>query len=140
MNPPNYYLILGGIASLLIALLHVTLAIRPQIWSYFGAGELTQMHENGSPFTVLVSIGLALMFAIWGTYALSGAGVINPLPLLQTVLIVIGGIYILRSLMLPSEIAEVFKTGHSFRFVIMSVGCLIVGLLHLYGILGQQHH
>jgi hypothetical protein len=133
MNPPNYHLILGGAASLLIALLHIVLAIRPQIWSYFGADELAQMHQNGSPFTVFVSIGLALMFAAWGVYALSGAGLIKPLPLLKAILITIGIIYILRGLMLPSEIIEVLRAGHSFRFVIMSTGCLAIGILHLVG-------
>lgn len=138
MNPPHYYLILGGLASLLIAILHLALAIRPQLWSYFGAAELTQMHASGSPFPVLVSTGLALMFAAWGVYALSGAGVIEPLPLLRTVLVTVGVIYILRSLMLPSEIVQVLKTGHSFRFVFMSLGCLGIGLLHLAGIFSRS--
>jgi hypothetical protein len=138
MNSLNNYLLLGGIASLLIALLHVILAIRPKIWRYFGAAELTQMHQNGSPFTVLVSIGLALMFLAWGLYALSGAGVIRSLPWLKAILITIGIVYILRGLMLPSEVLELLKTGHSFRFVVMSTGCLIIGSLHLMGSLARS--
>lgn len=133
MNTPNYFLILGGTASLLIALLHVILAIWPQIYSYFNAAELAQMYANGSSFPVFVSIGLALMFAGWGIYALSGAGIIRPLPLLKAVLITIGIIYILRGLMLPSEAIKVLKTRHSFRFIIMSTGCLAIGTLHLWG-------
>jgi putative oxidoreductase len=83
-------LLLGGVASFLILFLHLALALRPQWYRYFGADELAQMHEQGSRFTMLVTLGLALMFALWGAYALAGAGVIGQLPLLRTVLIAIG--------------------------------------------------
>lgn len=96
-----------------------------------------QLHEQGSPFTVLVTLGLALMFAAWVAYALSGAGVIRPLPLLQAVLIVIGVIYILRSFMLPSELVAVLKSEQSFRFVAFSTGSLAAGLLYLVGTLAR---
>jgi len=56
-------------ASFLIALLHLALVFKPQWYRYFGADELVQMHEKGSLFTVLVTLGLALMFAAWGAYA-----------------------------------------------------------------------
>jgi len=90
-----------------------------------------QLHEQGSPFTVLVTIGLALMFAAWGAYALSGAGVIRRLPLLQTVLIAIGVIYVLRGLLLPSDLVKVLQSGYPFRFVVFSTGSLAIGLLYL---------
>ncbi len=104
MDISRYCLTLGSIASFLIALLHLALVFKPQWYRHFGADELVQMHEKGSPFTVLVTLGLALMFAVWGAYALSGAGVIRQLPLLRISLIAIGAIYTLRGLMLPSEL------------------------------------
>jgi hypothetical protein len=58
------------------------------------------------------------MFAAWGAYALSGAGVIRQLPLLRAMLITIGVIYILRSLLLPSELVKVLQSGYPFRFVV----------------------
>ena len=131
MNLPNYCLILGGVASFLIAVLHLALVFKPQWYRHFGADELVQLHEQGSPFTVLVTIGLALMFAAWGAYALSGAGVIRRLPLLQTVLIAIGVIYVLRGLLLPSELVKVLQSGYPFRFVVFSTGSLAIGLLYL---------
>jgi hypothetical protein len=137
MDKSGYCLILGGVASLLIALLHLALALRPQWYRTFGADELAQLHEQGSPFTVLVTLGLALMFAAWGVYGLSGAGLIGPLPLLRTSLIAIGIIYILRSLMLPSELVKVLTGGHSFRFVVFSTGSLAAGLLYLVGTLAR---
>lgn len=131
-------LVLGGIASFLIAALHLALVLKPQWYRYFGADELVQLHEQGSRFTVLVTFGLALMFAAWGAYALSGAGMIGQLPLLRILLIVIGVIYILRSLMLPSELFQVLRSGHSLRFVVFSTGSLAIGLLYLVGMLVRQ--
>lgn len=135
MNMPRFCLLLGGVASFLIVVLHLALALMPQWYRYFGADELAQLHEEGSLFTVLVTLGLALMFAAWAVYALSGAGVIGRLPWLRAVLIAVGGIYILRSLMLPSELIKVLLSGYPFRFVVFSTGSLAAGLLHLVGTL-----
>jgi putative oxidoreductase len=79
MNLSSSCLLLGGVASFLILLLHLALALRPQRYRHFGADELAQMHEQGSRFTVLTTLGLALLFAVWGIYGLSGAGVIGQL-------------------------------------------------------------
>jgi hypothetical protein len=133
----NYSLIIGSIASFFITLLHLVLAIQPKLYRYFNAAELAEMHAKGSPFTVLVTIGLAVMFVIWGAYGLSGAGLIRQLPLLRTVLVSIGVIYILRSLMLPSEILKVLQSGYPFRFIVLSTGSFAFGLSYLYGSLAQ---
>jgi putative oxidoreductase len=137
MNPSSSCLVLGGVASLLIVLLHLALAVRPQWYRHFGADELAQMHEQGSRFTVPVTLGLALIFAVWGIYALSGAGMIEQLPLLRAVLIAIGVLYVLRSLMLPSELFKVLLRGYPMRFVVFSTSSLAVGLLHLIGTLAR---
>ena len=137
MNLAKTCLLFGGLASLLITGLHLALALRPQWYRCFGAEELAQLHKQGSPFTVLVTVGLTLMFAAWGAYALSGAGVLGRLPLLRIMLIVIGAIYILRSLMLPSELVKAIISGQSFRFVLFSASSLVAGLLYLVGTLAQ---
>lgn len=124
----------GGVCSLLIALLHLVLATRPQLYRYFGAAELAQLHEQGSPFTVLVTIGMALMFASWGLYGLSGGGIIRPLPWLRGALITIGVIYVLRGLMLAPDILKAIQGGNPPRFIVLSTASLIIGLLHLYGV------
>lgn len=139
MSIPKSCLLLGCVASLLITLLHLVLVFRPKWYLHFGADELVQLHEQGSRFTVLVTLGLALMFALWGAYALSGAGVIGQLPLLRAVLIAIGVIYILRSLMLPSELFKVLQSGYPFRFVFFSTGSLVAGLLYLVGTLARHN-
>ncbi|MEJ2737411.1 MAG: hypothetical protein P8189_28290 [Anaerolineae bacterium] len=137
MTLSSFCLLLGGVASLLIVLLHLALALRPRWYRHFGADELAQMHEQGSRFTVFATLGLALIFAVWGIYALSGAGVIGQLPLLRALLITIGVIYVLRSLMLPSELFNVLLRGYPFRFVVFSTGSLAAGLLHLIGTLAR---
>jgi hypothetical protein len=130
-------LLFGAAASFFIALLHLALALEPRWYCHFGADELARLHERGSRCTVLVTLGLALLFALWGAYALAGAEVIGPLPLLRTVLIIIGAIYVLRSLMLPSELSKVLMSGYPFRFVVFSTGSLAAGLLYLVGTLAQ---
>jgi len=117
--------------------LHLALVFKPQWYRCFGADELVQLHEQGSPFTVLVTSGLALMFAAWRAYALSGAGVIRQLPLLRTVLISVGVIYVLRGLLLPSELLKVLQSGYPVRFVVFSTGSLVTGLLYLVGSLAR---
>ena len=114
-------------------MLHVFLVFRPQAYHYFGAGELTELAEKGSPFTTLVTAGLVLMFAIWGVYALSGADVVKPLPLLRAVLIAIGVIYVLRGLFLPFELVQVIRGDQSLRFIVFSAISLAVGVLYLIG-------
>ena len=137
MNPAKLCLLLGGAASLSIVLLHLALALEPQWYRYFGAGEPVQLHEQGSPFTVLVALGLALMFAAWAVYAISGAGVIGQLPLWRAVLIAADVIYLLRSFMLPSELFKVLLKGYPIRFFVFSTGSLAVGLPYLAGTLAR---
>jgi hypothetical protein len=133
MTLSSSYLLLGGMASFLIVLLHLALALRPRWYRHFRADELAQLHERGSRFTVFVTLGLTSMFGLWGAYALSGAGVIGQLPLLRPVLIAIGVIYVLRSLILPSELFKVLLSGYPLRFVVFSTGSLVAGLIYLVG-------
>ncbi len=100
---------------------------------------MAQKAAEGSSGTTIATAALALMFAIWAVYAFSGAGLIGVLPLLRTVLIVIGLIYVLRSLFLLSEIRMVLNEGYPFRFVVFSMISLVTGLLYLIGTLRQQN-
>lgn len=136
MTLHSYSLVGAGLFSMLIALLHVYLAIRPEVYRYFGAVELVELYEQGSSFTVLVRVGLAAMFAVWGLYAISGGGLLSPFPWAKTVLLGIGIIYVLRGLMLPTDIIKSIGSAAPLRFIILSAGSLIIGLLHIYGTLG----
>ncbi len=73
-----------------IALLHlVIIVVGVPGYLYFGAAELAITASQGSPMPALVTFGLTLIFAGFGLYALSGAGVIRRLPLLTVGLIFI---------------------------------------------------
>lgn len=136
MNLSTVCFILGGIASLLLAALHLVLVFRPQGWRYFGADALTTLAEQGSRWIAPVTFALVVLFAVWGMYALAGAGVISPLPWLKTVLIVITIIYILRGLLLLSDLIKVIARTRSIRFAVFSMGSLVTGLLYLTGTVG----
>ncbi|MEW7292461.1 hypothetical protein [Aquimarina sp. 2304DJ70-9] len=129
-------LIVGSVLSFLIALLHIALAIRPKLYEYFGASKLSELTEQGSSFTIWVTLGLVIMFVVWGFYGLSGAGIIRQLPLMRITLIGIAIIYLLRALMLPSDIMKFVQHARPFRFIILSIGSLLTGLLYLIGTIG----
>jgi hypothetical protein len=141
MAKAEHYLIAGGVASGLISILHVVLALEPALYRYIGPGQgsaLAEMAEQGSSVTTIASVAIALVFAVWAIYAFSGAGLIGRLPLLRTALIAIGVIYVLRALFLPTEIRMVLAEGYPFRFVVFSSISLVTGLLYLIGVLKQR--
>ena len=67
MSKSNPYLIAGGVMSALISLLHVFLAVFPALYRFIGPDQsaLTEMATQGSSITMIVSVALALLFAIW---------------------------------------------------------------------------
>ncbi|OGN91210.1 MAG: hypothetical protein A2Y88_01545 [Chloroflexi bacterium RBG_13_48_10] len=141
MIKPKYSLIAGGVISALISILHIILAIKPELYSYIGPGQgsaMTQIAGEGSSLITIATITLALIFAIWALYAFSGAGLIRTLPLQRMALIAIGGIYILRGLFLPTEINMVLTQGYPFRFMVFSTVSLVAGLLYLIGVLRKK--
>jgi hypothetical protein len=137
MARTNRYLIAGGVMSALISLLHVILAVFPELYRFIGPDQsaLTEMASQGSGITTLVSVVLALLFAVWALYAFSGAGLIPPFPLLRFALILISVIYLLRAMFLPSEIGMVLNQGYPFRFIVFSAISLVAGLLYIIGML-----
>ena len=131
----NAWLAVGGVMSLGAALLHLAIIIGgPNWYHYFGAGEeVARMAAEGrwrpAIITGLVAIGLALC----GLSALSGAGLVPSLPLLDIVLCVVAGAYTLRGLAYP--VLKVMNSEASTPFFLWSsIICLIVGVVHLIGL------
>lgn len=137
MTKSNHWLIAGGVMSALISLLHVFLAVFPGLYRFIGPDQsaLTEIAVQGSSITTVLSVALALLFAVWALYAFSGAGLIPPFPLLRIALIAISVIYLLRALFLLSEIDMVLNQGYPFRFIVFSTVSLVAGLLYLFGLL-----
>src|SRR5574339_231220 len=89
MTKSNHWLIAGGVMSALISLLHVFLAMFTGLYRFIGPDQsaLTEIAVQGSSITTVLSVALALLFAVWALYAFSGAGLIPPFPLLRIALI-----------------------------------------------------
>jgi hypothetical protein len=132
----KYLLLAGGVITALISLLHIVLAVKPELYRTFGPGQGSALAERaaaGSSGTTIATIVLAVIFAVWAIYGFSGAGLIGALPVLRAALLTIGVIYVLRSLFLPSEIKMVLAQGYPVRFVVFSAISLVTGLLYLIG-------
>jgi|WetSurMetagenome_2_1015567.scaffolds.fasta_scaffold195269_1 hypothetical protein len=141
LTEKNTLLLVGGYFSLAFAVFQISGVFwPPNVIKYFGGpAELSQTHPV---IYALLCLGVALMVAVFGIYALSGAGKIRTLPWLRTVITVTTAIYLLRGLMLVPQIPVVTKHPQLMRFALFSVIALCVGLVHLIGLtrLFKQGH
>ncbi|MEE1924766.1 hypothetical protein V0R50_24405 [Pseudomonas sp. 148P] len=131
----NLALLLGAVLSLLAAVMHLwCIAVGPAGYRWMGAGErMVRAAEKGKRFPTLITLAIALVLVIWAAYALSGAGVIGPLPLLRPALCVITLVYLLRGFAGPLMLRN---TGRSTGFIVVSsVICAGYGLVHLAGLI-----
>ena len=108
---------------------------------YFGAPESLVQNRLA---LIGVSFFISVILAIFGLYALSGAGRIQRLPWLKPVLISISAVFILRGLMGIPELLVVMNMIESPipiapRFVFFSMGALLVGGVFLIGIVNSRH-
>ncbi len=130
----NKYMVLGGICSIFVALLHIAIIIGgPEWYRFFGAGEtLAKLAEQGSWIPVLVTFGIIGILFIWGLYAFSGAGLIKKLPLLKLALVSISIIYIVRGVALfPVLIIE--QEAVDSLLIWSSLASLIIGVAYAIG-------
>jgi len=133
----NQWLILGGILSFAVALLHVVMIfIGAPAYRYFGAGEeMARAAESGSAFPALLTLFLAAIFAVWGFYGLSGAKVIRRLPLLKIALILVGAVYTLRGAAVLQQLFQIAASSAEVapREIAFSLVSRIIGLAYLVG-------
>ena len=139
----KYWLILGGIFSVAIAILHIAIIFGgAPAYRYFGAGEeMAQMAMAGSALPALVTFLIAVIFAVWGLYAFSGAGLICRLPLLPIGLIVIASIYTLRGIGVIPQIVWMIKSPKSVlpQDLIFSLASLLIGIVYFLGTIATWH-
>ena len=131
----NTALILGAGLSAIAAALHVAIVIGGPSWyRFFGAGEqFASAAANGHRWPAIITLGIACMLGLWAAYALSGAGVIRPLPFLKLALVLITSLYLLRGLVLVP--ALLFTRSSVTPFVFWSSAiCLGYGAFHLFGL------
>jgi hypothetical protein len=130
-------LLIGGVLSSAIAMLHVVIVfVGAPGYRYFGAGEgMARSAEAGSWVPPLLTLAIALIFAVWALYAFSGAGLIRRLPLLRGGLITIGLIFFLRGLSILPQVVALAQSGRSVvhRAVVFSFVSLTCGIIYLAG-------
>jgi hypothetical protein len=132
----NVPLVIGAALSAIAAILHVCIIFGgPRWYRFFGAGKrMVAMAAEGRSYPTVFTAGITTVLAIWSAYALSGAGVIEPLPLLKVALPLITGVYLLRGLVVVPLLT--FARTKSTPFLIWSsVVCLGYGIIHLVGVM-----
>ena len=132
---PNVFLIIGAGLSASAAFLHVGIIIGGAPWyRFFGAGErMASAADKGRFYPTVVTAIIGTVLATWSAYALSGAGVIQTLPMLKPVLIVITCIYLLRGFAIVPIL--IFARSKSTPFLTWSsVICIGYGAVHFLGL------
>jgi hypothetical protein len=130
----NKWLVFAGALSTLASVLHLAvIAGGPSWYRFFGAGEeLARAAEQGSITPALITLASAAILMVWALYAFSGAGIIRPLPLLQTVLILISAVYLLRAFALLPLLLFRLALVDTFA-VVSSIVVLAYGLVYSVG-------
>jgi hypothetical protein len=85
-------------------------------------------------------VAVAAIAAVFGAYALSGAGKIRRLPLLRTILIAGTLIYLLRGLLVIPQTPVVLKHPEAVLYLAFSVISLCVGVVHAAGVVNLYRH
>jgi hypothetical protein len=127
-------LVLAALLTAVAALLHLVVIVQgPRGYQWCGAGNrIVAAARSGSRVPAALTSMICVVLLAWAAYALSGAGVIAPLPLLRPVLVAIASVFLLRALLGPFVLVG---NGRSARFVwVSSAICLVYGLLFLVGL------
>lgn len=133
--PSYFYLTFAAVINFVFAFLHVVVPFNGVTdFIYIGTNKFTllEMHRSSLPEPAILL--LALVFAVFGVYCLSGAEMMRRLPLLDPVLWVIGSIYTLRGLILiPGLLGYTSGDVDSGFQVIISTVAMVVAWFILVG-------
>ena len=136
----NPFLILGALMSAIAAALHVGIVVKGAPWyRSFGAGEaFATAAEQKKLWPHVATLAIAFVLFVWSAYALSGAGLLRPLPYLQLALLAITGVYLLRGAALLPLLA--FSRDKATPFIVWSSAvCLLYGAVHAAGLAQVWH-
>lgn len=135
------YLKLAGILSFVACALHIAVIVGGPSWyRFFGAGaNMAMMAEQGSYQPAIITFCIAFVLAVWGAYAWSGAGILPSFPLIRTALVLITLIYLVRGVLgmcalFFSHHPAVAQNSPTF-WIWSSLICLVIGVIHLKGVL-----
>ena len=126
----------GGCLSCAVALLHLWLAVSPSSSAFYGAPAWLVAHPMYLFFACLF---IAAVFALFGAYAFSGAGVIvtKKLPYLKAALAIISFIYLLRGIAFIGELdaltTEGVRSGVTKQEFLSSITSMIIAMFYITG-------
>jgi hypothetical protein len=131
-------LALGALLSGAAALAHLScILIGAPAYRMLGAGErMARAAEAGKLRPTLVTLGITGVLALWSAYALSGAGLIGPLPLTKIALVLISFAYLARAAAFPL-LKPAFPENSDRFWRVSSAICGLLGAVHAYGTLAM---
>jgi len=134
-TPGTLALALGAALSAAAAIAHlVCIAVGPAAYRFMGAGEkMARAVEAGKIQPTIVTLAISSVLLAWAAYALSGAGLITRLPLTKEVLLAITVVYLARAIAFPL-LRSAFPENSTTFWLVSSGICLLIGLLHTYGL------
>jgi hypothetical protein len=96
-----------------------------------------QLMTEGSLLIPAMTLGITLLFVVFGLYALSGAGRFRRLPLLKSVILFLGLMLTFRGTAIIISIQNILKYHiySTWQFPLMSLAALLLGLVTLWGAL-----
>lgn len=135
----NAWLVAGGVASGAAAVAHLLCIAGGAAWyRTMGAGErMARLVEADRLGPHLVTLAIAAVLGLWSAYALSGAGLTRPLPLLRPALVAITAVYLLRAAALPVMLRTMPDRSATF-LVVSSAIVLVIGVVHAVGLWRSQ--
>ncbi|MDD2800776.1 MAG: hypothetical protein PHE96_04895 [Methylococcales bacterium] len=136
MNSLNIPLLIGGVLSLVAALIHFACIFwGSNGFRILGAGEpIVSMSAAGHWYPPFIAFVIGALLTVWALYALSGAGAITPLPFVRIALVAITAIYLLRGAVFPL-LKPIFPGNSTTFWLTTSAICLFIGLAHLLGLI-----
>lgn len=132
----NTPLLFGAALSLVAAVLHFACIFwGANGFRFLGAGEpIVSMSAAGHWYPPFIAFVIGAVLATWALYALSGSGVIPPLPYLRLVLLSITVVYLFRAVAF-SLLKPAFPGNSAMFWLVTSAICLVIGLTHLLGLI-----
>ena len=133
--PRGGWLLAGAAASFALVVLHLgVIVVGAPAYAFFLAGDrMVDLAQEHSLTPTIVTGALAFVFAVFGSYALAGAGLLE-LPATRVLVAAIGCIYTLRGLLIVPEAIMVHFLDRPARALFFAAVSLAIGVIHLTGV------
>lgn len=128
-------LVIGGALSTAAAVAHLAcMVLGAPAYRFMGAGEkMARAVEARKRQPTFITLAIAAVLLAWAAYAFAGAGLIGRLPFAKLVLPAICAVYLGRAVAFPL-LKPAFPENTETFWLVSSGICLVVGLVHVYGV------